>query len=202
MQSKFSIQVSRRPLPGTIPEIVDAVRDILEEGLIQKIIVDVDGSIQVHKAVEGGEDLGEVSTSLESSLRNLDSITEYYVDDNGPATAYQVLVDMLLLVQSERSQPVCWVIGPDSEELLDEWLELTSRGMPQLLTGKMLPAAPTKILSSLDAGTLLLCGSKFGGNIQDIDFAVKTTIELPARDEVAVVASPRSGLQRVQWPPE
>lgn len=173
-KSNFHIRKEKYPCPDTVDGICSMVREILSGGMVQKLELDLDGPIRVQRAVEVEDpDLVEPHMDWDGALRNVDMI-EYYSEG---ASAYQVVIDVMQVMQKERLNATCWVGGAGGEELLDRWFEFRERGMPtgaELILGR-----PVHRLKSLPEETLILCGSKYpDADPDEISLAIKFAMEL------------------------
>jgi len=180
-KSKTRVKVEKYPLPPTVDGICSMIREILAPGLVQRIELDIDSPIRVTRSVplEDGKELEDDDVDLEAVLRNIEMIE--YTSEN--ASPFQVIFDMMQLVNNEKLNPVFWVGGTGSEKLIDEWLELRTRGMPGGLN--RLLGIPVQRIKSLSEDTLILCASLYpSAGVDELSLAVKTAIEIrrPSHD--------------------
>jgi hypothetical protein len=162
-----------------VDAIISLIRDILCQGSVQRIELDVNHPVRVVRGVVDGDPLmQEAQVGLEGQLRQVD-ITEYYSEEASP---FQVVVDMMQLVHCERKYPVCWVVSVEGQGFLDEWLEWDIRGMPS--GSSYLLGLPIKKVDGLTKDVLILCGSEYmGADVDELTLAVKTTMEIRSEDE-------------------
>jgi len=175
MSSKSEKRIEKYELPATIDGICSLVRHLLEQGHVARLELDNDDAyVRLWRWTEKG-DLDEPDVNWDGALRNLQNFTEYSSEG---ASAFQVLVDMMLLANSEGVQGVCWTIGTSGRELLNAWLDLKERGMPVYGFGH-LQGLPVLELKSLPKETLILCCSKFrNADPAEITLAIKTTVDV------------------------
>ena len=178
MSSKSKVRKEKYPLPEDSESIIALVRSILEGGRVQRIELDINGPVRVLREVEIEDpDLVEPDINLDAALRNTEMI-EYSSEG---AESFQVLVDMMLLAQSKRPYCICWATGA-GEYLIPEWLELEARGM-RLMGVDTLLGLPIHRLRSLPDDTLILCASSNKeADPAEVNFAVKTDIEIRSED--------------------
>lgn len=213
--SNNSKRTERHLLPSTTDGICALIRDVLNQGRVQRLELDVDDSfVRVVREVEDHE-LGEDDVTWDGALRNVPTMMEYSCE--GAAWA-QTITDMFLLCQQEGLRAVAWVVGPG--ELLGKWLEIEERDLPVTLPIRSLYGLPVYTVRSLPEETLILCCSKYTGAApSEVTLAIKTAIEVnhAANNEVAhrggvdprersdsdgvLALSPR-GLRRVAWSKE
>jgi hypothetical protein len=140
---------------------------------------DIDDNVRVVRMVEDDPEFSEEDVGWDAALRNVEDFVEYASEQASP---YQVIFDMMHLVDKERLNCACWVTGIGDENLLDKWFELTERGMPS--EGDSIVGLPLYQLRSLPEETLILCGSKYPSpEPSEITFVVKTTLEVRSSDE-------------------
>ena len=170
-------KLERRALPDTTDGICALIREVLSSGIghVKKLELHVNDVVRVTREVDAN-DLDEVPEDWEFVLRNVEML-EYSSEGASP---YQVLVDMMLLVQHRGLRCIAFCTGDDETGLIDTWLELKDRGMP---TGvHELLNLPIHRMNTLPEETLVLCGSKYSNaDPTEVELAVKTTIEV--RDE-------------------
>lgn len=174
-RSSLRTKIEKYPLPATVDGICSLIREILAQGLVQRIELDTQNPVRVIRAVAEGEgaDLDEEELDLEGVLRNIEMI-EYTSDDASP---FQVVFDMMHLAHKENLNSVCWVIGAGGEKTLDEWLELKSRGMAAGM-GKLM-GLPIHHAKSLPEDTLILCASQYpSAGFEELSLAIKTAVEI------------------------
>lgn len=170
--------IEKHNLPDTVDGICSLVRQILNEGSVRRLELDVDDVVRVVRTVEA-DDLDEPMTDWDYAVRNVDEMAEYWSEG---ASAFQVIVDMTYLVQKEGLRCTCFVTGRDESDLLDRWLELKERGMP--VGTKGLAGLPLYRLRSLPEEALILLGSRYASpDPSEVTFAVKTTIEIRSDHE-------------------
>lgn len=182
MESKSSrSRVEKYPLPGTVKGITSLVEEIMLEGSVERIELDVALPVRVVRQVPTGDPISEeFDVGLKGTLRQADFI-EYYSEG---ATPYQVVVDMMQLLHKESRYPVCWVTGISEQEpsTLDLWLEWQERGMPS--GTEYLLGLPVKTVDDLPDSVLILCGSEFpNAEQEEITMAIKAAIEFRSGDE-------------------
>lgn len=215
---KAQIKTEKYQLPSTVDGICALVREILNGGHVARLELDNDDAfVRAHRWVEH-DGLAEDEVTWDGALRNVQVMQEYYSDS---ATAFQVVVDMMLLAQSEGLRCSCWVMGIEGPELLRQWFEVDGRKLPIGEIRELL-GLPVRVVKSLPPETLILCCSRYpGADPTEITLAVKTSIDLrrdhaaPADadadrsrnhpEEHAAAASPLAlatrGLRRVAWRP-
>jgi hypothetical protein len=214
MSPKSRKNVEKYNLPDTVDGICSLVRQILNEGSVERLELDVNDVVRVTRTVED-DDFNEPMTDWDYAVRNIGDMVEYSSEG---ATPFQILVDMTYLVQKEGLKCVCFVTGHDESDLLERWLELRERGMPTGAEGLL--GLSLHRLRSLPEEALLLLGSRYANpDPSEVILAVKTTIEIrsdheqargsidggvgnnsqvhsPATHQLAVGAG---GLRRVPW---
>lgn len=212
--SNSSRKIEKHLLPQTTEGICALLRDILDNGRVQRVEMDVeDAFLRVVREVEDHE-LAEDEVTWDGALRNVSVMMEY---SNEEAMWAQVLADMFLLAQQERLRAIAWVVGAGEEDLLSRWLEIEKRSLPVTPPIRELCGLPVHVVRSLPEETLILCCSKYtGAEPSEITWAIKTAMEI--RDEtyhettyrsgsdsgersdsdVVLALSPR-GLKRVAW---
>jgi len=175
MSSKSKKQLERYGLPTTIDGICALIRQTLENGHVHRLEMDNDDAyVRVWRWVEK-QDLEEPDVTLDGALRNMESFTEYSSDG---ASAFQVLVDMMLLCTSKGLKPTCWVIGLGGHALLQQWLLLDERDMP-LVSCATLLGRPAVELKSIPTETLILCCSDVpDAEPSEITLVIKTTVDV------------------------
>jgi hypothetical protein len=221
-RSKPSTRVEKYPLPSGVEAIISLMREIMNEGSVQRIELDVELPVRVVRNVEPGDPLlAEVDIGLKGVLRQVEFI-EYYSEG---ATPFQVVVDMMQLLHKEVRHPICWVTGPSDQEppLINTWLEWKERGMPAG-TDHLL-GLPVRTVDDLSEDTLILCGSEYpSAETSEITMAIKTAIEIRSENErepsereahddpvglgarqrhptASQLALSAGGLRRVEWEP-
>jgi hypothetical protein len=173
--SKSDVRTEKYELPGTVDGICSLIREILNGGNVKRIELDTDDTyVRARRWVEG-DGLEEDEVTWDGALRNVPDMQEYYSDG---ATAFQVIVDMMLLAQSEKLHCTCWVTGPSNEDLMWKWLEIEERGVPIRGVDQLL-GLPIHRVKSIPEETLILCCSKHpSADPSEISVAVKTVIDL------------------------
>ena len=150
------------------------VREIMLGGSVQRVTIALNEPVRVERLVEVLDpDLAEPDLDWGAALRHT-NMYEYYSEG---ATPFQIVFDMMHLVQREGLHAVCWITGPAVEDLLNQWFEVAERGMPSgfmTLMGK-----PIRRLKDISEDTLILCGSKYpDSDPEDLELAVKAAIEI------------------------
>jgi len=170
---KYDVRAEKYPLPSTIDGIISLFRELMNEGNVQRIEFDTSAPVRVLRLVEADDpSLLEPSLDLDGVLRNVNML-EYISED---ASSFQVLVDMMQLLNFEKKHCICWAVG-SGEDLLSEWLEFERRGMPDEVMSLL--NLPVRRLRSLPEDTLILCGAEYPGAYpEEITLAVKTAIEI------------------------
>jgi len=170
--------VEKYPLPGTVESIMTLIREIMEKGSVQRIELDVGLPVRVvRSAVAGDPLLEEYDLGLKGVLRQVECV-EYYSEN---ASSFQVVVDMMQLLQKEGVHAVCWATGPNETDLLEQWLEWKERGMPSG-TSRLL-GLPVRIVDDLPEDSLILCGSEYpSAETNEISVAIKAAIETRSED--------------------
>ena len=164
------------PEPKSKQGIVTLVREILAQpGAVHKITIERSKGIYVLRWAEKNE-LMEEEQTLDGALRNAEIIE--YANDSFDVTPFEVLFDVVNVVrQTERSFPVCWATGLNSDGLLDTWLRIKEQARP-FGTDELL-AIPVQRLKSLPEDVLVLCGAPFeDAELGDVNLGVKASIEL------------------------
>jgi hypothetical protein len=172
-KSDLKTKIEKYPLPSTVDGICSLVREILGPGLVQRIEIDINNPVRVIRALDTKEtDLEEVDIDLEGALRNV-AMIEYTSEDASP---FQIVYDMMVLVEQEKLNAVCWATGA-SEAFLCDWFELGPRGMPSNM--RRLLGLPIHTLNTLPEDTLILCASPYpSAEASEISLAIKTAIEI------------------------
>jgi len=178
-KSRPSNRVEKYPLPGSVEGIISLMREIMENGSVERIELDINLPVRVVRTVDPEDPMmQEVSIGLKGALRQVDFI-EYYSEGASP---YQVVVDMMQLLHKEGRHPVCWATGLNEQGLLDQWLEWKERGMPA--GTDYLLGIPVRILDDLSEDTIILCGSEYpSAEAEEVTLAVKAAIEIRREDE-------------------
>jgi hypothetical protein len=182
-KSESRSRVEKYPLPSSVTSILSLIKDIMEEGSVQRIELDVSLPVRVVRTIAVGDPMmEEVDIGLKGILRQVEFI-EYYSEG---ATPFQVVVDVMQLLHKEGRHPTCWVTGPSEQNptLLDQWLEWKERGMPAG-TDHLL-GLPVQTVDDLQEDVLILCGSEYpSADTDEITLAIKTSIELGSEHERA-----------------
>lgn len=173
------LQKEKYPCPDTVDGICSLIREVLSKGRIQSMEFSLGAPVRVVRSVEvDNPDLIEPDLDWEGALRNVE-MTEYYNKDAEP---YQVVVDVMHLMQSEGLTCTCWVTGTGGGGLLDKWFKFKERGLP--VGVRSLLGRPVHRVKSLPEDTLVLCGSRYpDADPDEVDLAIKVAIEFGRRDE-------------------
>ena len=177
--SKSSLRTEKYPLPGTIDGILGQLREILAGGSVKRIELDTeDKNLRVRRWVEA-DDLAEEDITWEGAVRNVPVLDEY---DSPGASSFQVVVDMLLMAQSEKVTGVTWITGMNDTELLRRWLEVDRRSL-QIGEVQELLGLPLRRIKSITEETLILCcASNLSSEPEETVYAIKTAMELERED--------------------
>lgn len=175
MLSKYDQKLERYPLPPTADGICTLIRDILDIGHVGRIEIDTaDAYIRAWRFVEKGE-MEEPDISWDGALRNVRTMLEYTSEG---ATAFQTVVDMMLLAQEHGLRGSMWAVGFGGVELLRQWFTLNERNLPVQDIASLV-GVPIRELKSLPRETLILCCSAApNADPSEITMAIKTAIEL------------------------
>lgn len=212
--SSNSRRIEKHLLPSTTDGICALLRDVLSQGRVQRIELDVDDTfVRVVREVEDHE-LAEDEVSWDGALRNVSTMVEY--NNENSSWAYTI-ADMFLLCQQDRLRAIAWVIGAGEDNLLRRWLEIDRRNLPITSPIRELYGLPVYTVRSLPEETLILCCSKYAGaEPSEITLAIKTAMEVRdaahhevtyrggtdpkecADSDVVLALSPR-GLRSVAW---
>jgi hypothetical protein len=178
--------VERYDLPKKIDGILALMREVMLRGGVQRIEFDVDHPVRVFREVasldkDENQIMLEHDVGLEGQLRQIE-IVEYYSEE---ASSFQVVVDMMQLVQAESLKPVCWVVGPRGRDTLIEWMEWVERGVPA--DSCTLVGVEVRQIQDLPSDVLMLCASQYTtADDTEITMAVKASMEFydeqPASD--------------------
>lgn len=177
MSNKSERRLEKYALPESTDGICALVRKIINGGNVSRIEFDNDDTlVRAWRWVDMG-DLEESTLSWDGALRNIDP--RHMLEYSSPgATAFQVLVDMMLLAQKEGPHAVLWATGRGGKDLIEEWLELHDRDVP-VSSIEQLQGVPLLELKSLPKDTLVLCCSKYrNAEPTEITAAIKTAIDL------------------------
>ena len=118
-------------------------------------------------------------SQVDTALQSIENMIEYSSEG---ASAYQVLVDLLQLVSAEELHALRWITGDGGPEFINQWLELSERGMPK--HNGLLLGLPILEISSLPTETLVLCAAQWpSAGPEEISFAVKTVMEVVKHEE-------------------
>lgn len=179
MSKSSYLQKEKYPCPDTVDGICSLVREVLSKGRVQSIEFSLGSPVRVTRSVEvDNPDLIEPDLDWEGALRNVEMV-EYYDKD---ATPYQVVVDVMHLMQSEGLVCTCWVTGTGDVSLLSKWFKFRERGLPMGI--RSILDRPVHRVKSLPEDTLILCGSAYpDADPDEISLAVKVAIELGRKDE-------------------
>lgn len=163
-------------MPGTIDEVVESFRAILNSGKVHGVVFTLGQPIKVYRGV-AQEEVNDIS-NLDIVLSNVD-IFEYIVDDShSPADR---VIGMCKVLAKDRLNPVCFVTGPNISNMLDRWFQIEETGLPRGLDS--LIGLPILRLDSLSERTLLLCGAEDPfADIEDIIIVIKTDIDLKGKN--------------------
>jgi hypothetical protein len=166
-----------------------------------------------------GEELEEEAMTWEAAIQQVEEMVEY---SSSEASPYQVLTDMIQLVDNEQLHAIKWAVGPHGQKLLNQWLNFKGRDMP-VSRGTLL-GLPIIEIGSLPNEVLILLASRWGSaGPEETSFAVKTVIEVrdveqrdnsssktpdSGRNHSGEYSAPTGGLattpkrlSRIQWPP-
>jgi len=177
--SKSEVRTEKYQLPATVDGICALVREILNRGHVRRLELDNDDTfVRAHRWVEG-DGLAEDEITWDGALRNVQVMQEYYSEG---ATSFQVVVDMMMLAQTEGFKCTCWVSGTGGPELLRKWFDVDRRKLPVGEVTELL-GLPVYKVKSLPNETLILCCSKYpSADPTEISVAVKTSIDLRRED--------------------
>ena len=177
--SRFKVPVKREDfiLPGNVDEIVETIRNILNDGHVQGLIMTNGQPIKVYRAVQA-EDITD-NVSIDVILGSID-IFEYVADSSHLPS--DRVVGMCKLLAKEKLNPVCFITGPNKTGLLDKWFSIEESGLPRGVDS--LIGLPVIRNDGINEDTLVLCGAEDPfPDIEDITVAIKTDIELRGKNE-------------------
>lgn len=167
-KSKESLRTEKYPLPTTVEGILSILREVLSGGRVRRIELDTDLPIKVIREVETSSECHEPDMDLDAALHKVEML-------ECSGEPMEAIAKMTRQLYRRNLFPCCWVIGPSS--LLDTWAHPYE---PEFYAGQdYFLNVPVRIIRSLASDTLILCGSQYkNADAEDIDFAVKTSMEL------------------------
>jgi hypothetical protein len=180
-KSKTRIEIERYPMPESIDGICDLVRSIYNVTGVRRL--EIEGQFRVTREKEFDPDITELDKSWEEALQGLDNFIEFNPKNSPDHTT--VLLFLSNIVTRKGLRPVCFVTGSDTG-MLSKWLGLGEMeiGMESLFD------IPIRRISSLPEETVILCGAHFkDAEPSEIEFAVKTTIEVREPNETREISS-------------
>lgn len=161
------------PLPGTIDDILVAVKDILELGRIQALQISMGGPIKYFQASPESTD-GEL---LEAQIRNVE-LLEYVAEGH---SSFEKMIGMSFVASSRGRVPACFVTGPNVTDLFSRWMMVDRYGLPRDI-GWVLGVPIIRVGSVEEDVLLLCCADDFLVGPTDINLVIKTDIDLSGVD--------------------
>jgi hypothetical protein len=174
-KSKTRVEVERYPMPETTEGLCKLVQALFEKGGIKRF--EIDGLVRVTRESEIDPDMTEPNKSWEEALQGLENFIEF--NPKNSTDPAMVLLYLTNLIERKGLKPVCFAAGPDTG-LLSLWL-----GLGELEIGlEALFGIPVRRMNSLPEETIILCGAPIrDADPTEIEFAVKTTIEVRTKNE-------------------
>jgi len=172
-RDRSRLRLERYPLPKSTDGICSQIREVLKGGNVVNLEMSVENTtIRVMRVVTA-EELEEDSVTWDSALQAIDNMIEYSSEG---ATSYQVLIDMMQVVEHEGLHGVCWACSSNGLAFIHKWLEFEARRMP---TTTSLLGLPIREIKTLPIETLVLCAAPWvSASPEELSFAVKTVMEL------------------------
>lgn len=198
MSKSSATKIEKFALPTSTDGVCALVREVLSpdlDGSVTRIEVDVELGVRVSRQIKE-VDLVEDDVTWDAALRNAPDFLEYHSEGASP---FQVVFDMMHLLQAEGLLPVQWVAGFSEVDLVGQWLNLKERGLP---TGvRRILGVPFQYLRSLPEDSIILCGSKYiDSQPEEMSLAVKAAIELDRETTHGNRDIPRSEDHGHVWP--
>jgi hypothetical protein len=153
--------------------IVSMVREILSGGKVRRIELDVGLPIKVLRDVSGDTSLEEPGIDIDAALRKAEMIEFTELTPSNIQTALAMDNELW----RRNVWPSFWVVSPGS--CLEKWVEVCLGAVVYRGGQRYFLNIPIQTLKSLPDDVLILCGSIFkNGDVDDVSFAVKTSMEI------------------------